>query len=61
MNESPKELEVKHTSPQTGKITNFQFMFGPSAAKHFCKIKVGLLFGCRSSVFVFDNMLALKY
>uniref|UniRef100_A0A3Q2ZJV4 Uncharacterized protein n=1 Tax=Kryptolebias marmoratus TaxID=37003 RepID=A0A3Q2ZJV4_KRYMA len=37
--ESVKELEVKHTSPQTGKITNINFMFTPPAAMSFCKVK----------------------
>ncbi|MEQ2256812.1 hypothetical protein ILYODFUR_027949 [Ilyodon furcidens] len=39
MNESPEELEIKHTSPQSGKITEINFFFGPTAAKSFCKIK----------------------
>uniref|UniRef100_A0A3B3DAN3 Uncharacterized protein n=1 Tax=Oryzias melastigma TaxID=30732 RepID=A0A3B3DAN3_ORYME len=37
--ESSQSLEVKHTSPQTGKVMDINFEFAPPAAKSFCKIK----------------------
>lgn len=40
--ESSQSLEVKHTSPQTGKVMDINFEFAPPAAKSFCKIKARL-------------------
>ncbi|KAM9718455.1 uncharacterized protein ACNS7B_019632 [Menidia menidia] len=39
LDESPQSLEVKHTSPQSGKVTDIHFEFAPPVAKSFCKIK----------------------
>uniref|UniRef100_A0A3P9LWA8 Uncharacterized protein n=1 Tax=Oryzias latipes TaxID=8090 RepID=A0A3P9LWA8_ORYLA len=39
LTESAQSLEVKHTSPQTGKVMDINYEFAPPAAKSFCKIK----------------------
>lgn len=51
LTESAQSLEVKHTSPQTGKVMDINYEFAPPAAKSFCKIKVSLFYFIEQNIF----------